>query len=84
MLDIENQNNKTAEKLLAVSPIATVVTDNNVTDREGAVSQVPVSDLNPPPLMSPKSPKKNEEQLMSWRAPEEKDSKLIDESKEND
>lgn len=74
MLDIENQNNKTAEKLLAVSPIATVVTDNNVTDRENAVSQVPASDPNPPALMSPK---KNEEQLMSWRAPEEKDSILI-------
>ena len=54
MLDIENQNNKTAEKLLAVSPIATVVTDNNVTDRENAVSQVPASDPNPPALMSPK------------------------------
>ena len=81
MLDIENQNNKTAEKLLvSPDPIATLVTDNNVTDREAAVSQAPVNNLNPPPL----SPKSKQEQLLSWRAPDEQNSKLIDEGKEND
>ena len=76
MLDLENQNNKTSEKLLdnPVSPIRTVATDNNVTDREAVVSQLPVSDRNPPPLLSPK---KNEEKLLSWRAPDEQGSKLI-------
>ena len=49
---LENQNNKTAEKLLdnQASPIGTLATDNaNVTDRE-----VPATNLNPPPLISPK------------------------------
>ena len=55
MLDIENQNNKTNEKLLvSPSPIATIITDPNVTDREAGVSQVLVNDPNPPPLLSPK------------------------------